>query len=98
MWNLTGRATAPSDGPCELIRTNDAVLLSAIEALLTAAHIPHVVTDRNVSILSGSINAFPRRILVGDCCVADARRLLIEAGYGHELDPTMTEGSDIRGG
>ena len=75
---------------CELVRTNDAVLLSAIEALLTGAHIPYLVTDRNVSVLAGSIDAFPRRILVGDCCFVDARRLLTEAGYGHEL-PQLDE-------
>jgi hypothetical protein len=43
------------------------------------------VTDRNVSVLLGSIEAFPCRIIVGDCCVSDARRLLEEAGYGREL-------------
>ncbi len=69
----------------ELMRTNDAVLLSATEALLAAAHIPYLVTDRNMSGLAGSIDAFPRRLLVRDCCVADARRLLTEAGLGHEL-------------
>ena len=74
--------------PAELIRTNDVVLLSAIEALLTEAHIPYLVTDRNVSVVAGSIEAFPQRIIVGDCCVSDARRLLAKAGYGRELYPT----------
>ena len=74
--------------PAELVRTNDSVTLSAIEALLTEAHIPYLVTDRNVSVLAGSIDAFPRRVVVGDCCVSDARRLLLEAGYGGELAPT----------
>ena len=71
--------------PAELVRTNDAVLVSAIEALLTEAHIPYLVTDRNVSTLAGSIEAFPLRIIVGDCCVSHARRLLDEAGHGREL-------------
>jgi multidrug efflux pump subunit AcrA (membrane-fusion protein) len=71
--------------PYEFARTNDAVLLSAIEALLTAAHILHLVTDRNVSVLAGLIDAFPRRILVRDCCDVDARRLLAEAGLGHDI-------------
>ena len=61
------------------------MVLSAIEALLTEAHVPYLVTDRNVSVLAGSIEAFPCRIIVGDCCVSDARRLLEEAGYGREL-------------
>ena len=72
----------------ELLQTNDLVLLSAVEALLTEARIPYLVTDRNVSVVAGSIAAFPRRIIVGDCCVSDARRLFAEAGYGRELPPT----------
>ncbi len=50
----------------ELVRTNDAVLISAIEALLNGAHIAHMVVDQNMSVLEGSIGIFPRRILVGE--------------------------------
>jgi hypothetical protein len=71
----------------ELVRTNDAVLISAIEALLTGAHIAHMVVDRNMSVLEGSIGIFPRRILVGDDEVQIARRLLEDAGFGNELRP-----------
>jgi hypothetical protein len=71
----------------ELIRTNDAVLVSAVQALLDAAHIPHLVFDQNMSVLEGSIGILPRRILVNECCIDDARRLLAEAGLGHELRP-----------
>ena len=71
----------------ELVRTNDPVLVSAIEALLDGARIPHVVADHNISVLEGSIGAFPRRILVHECCIEDARRLLAQAGLGHELRP-----------
>ena len=71
----------------ELIRANDAVLVSAVQALLDAAHIPHLVLDQNMSVLEGSIGILPRRILVNECCIADARRLLEEAGLGHELRP-----------
>jgi hypothetical protein len=69
----------------ELVRTNDAVLISAIEALLNGADIPHLVVDRNISVLEGSIGAFQRRILVGEDEIAAARELLVEAGYGNEL-------------
>ena len=48
----------------ELLRTNDAVLITAIEALLKGAQIEHMVADRNVSVMEGSIGIFPRRILV----------------------------------
>jgi Putative prokaryotic signal transducing protein len=71
----------------ELVRTNDAVLVSAVEALLNGAAIPHVVLDGNMSVLEGSIGILPRRILVEDGRVSDARRLLEEAGLGHELRP-----------
>ena len=71
----------------ELIRTNDAVLVSAVQALLDAAHIPHLVFDQDMSVLEGSIGILPRRILVNECCIDDARKLLAEAGLGHELRP-----------
>ena len=71
----------------ELVRTNDIVLVSAIQALLDGAKIPHLVLDGNMSVLEGSIGILPRRILVEECCVDDARALLEEAGLGHELRP-----------
>jgi NADH:ubiquinone oxidoreductase subunit K len=71
----------------ELVRTNDLVLISAIEALLNGANIEHVVLDQNMSVLEGSLGMLPRRILVGEDQVARARRLLQEAGLGHELRP-----------
>ena len=71
----------------ELVRTNDAVLISAIEALLNGARIKHLVVDQNMSVLEGSIGVFPRRILVGEEEVQMARRLLTDAGFGHELRP-----------
>jgi hypothetical protein len=69
----------------EIVRTNDAVLVSAIEALLTGAGIEHVVLDRNMSVLEGSLGVLPRRILVLDGLEARARQLLRDAGLGHEL-------------
>jgi hypothetical protein len=69
----------------EIVRTNDAVLVSAIGALLDSARIKHVVFDQNMSVLEGSLGILPRRVLVGEDDVAAARRLLAEAGLGHEL-------------
>ena len=69
----------------ELVRTNDAVLISAIEALLKGAHIDHLVVNQNMSVLEGSIGIFPRRILVGEDQLDAARQLLAEAGFGKEL-------------
>ena len=73
----------------ELLRTTDAVLISAIEALLNGARIKHLVVDQNMSVLEGSIGIFPRRILVGDDQVAAARALLTEAGFAGELRPDV---------
>ncbi len=69
----------------ELVRTNDAVLITAIEALLKGAQIEHMVLDRNMSVMEGSIGIFPRRILVDEEQFDAARRLLEEAGLAGEL-------------
>jgi Putative prokaryotic signal transducing protein len=69
----------------ELVRTTDAVLVSAIQALLNSARIKHLVVDQNMSVLEGSIGIFPRRILVEADELKMARRLLKDAGFGHEL-------------
>ncbi|HET7679416.1 MAG TPA: DUF2007 domain-containing protein [Xanthobacteraceae bacterium] len=71
----------------ELVRTNDIVLVSAIGALLDGARIPHMVLDQNMSVLEGSLGILPRRVLVPDDSVPAARRLLQDAGLGHELRP-----------
>ncbi|MCC6890068.1 MAG: DUF2007 domain-containing protein [Hyphomicrobiales bacterium] len=69
----------------EIVRTNDPVLISAIEALLKGAHISYGVFDQNMSVLEGSIGMLPRRLMVDEDDVAAARQLLREAGLGHEL-------------
>ena len=71
----------------ELVRTNDVVLVSAVVALLDGANIPHLVLDQNMSVLDGSLGILPRRIVVADDLVPAARRLLQDAGLGHELRP-----------
>lgn len=67
----------------ELLRTNDAVLLSWLGALLKDAGIEAVVLDAHTSVLEGSIGAIPRRLMVAAGDEAQARRLLRDAG----LDP-----------
>jgi hypothetical protein len=71
----------------EIVRTNDAVLITAIEALLKGAGIRHMVLDQNMSVLEGSLGIMPRRILVDEDSAARARRLLTDAGLAHELRP-----------
>lgn len=69
----------------ELVRTNNAVLISAIGALLEGAKIAHVVLDQNMSVLEGSLGILPRRVLVSEEDLDAARRLLSDAGLAHEL-------------
>ena len=71
----------------ELVRTNDAVLVSAIGALLDGAGIPYFVLDQNMSVLEGSIGILGRRMMVEEEDVRAARKLLADAGLGHELRP-----------
>ncbi len=69
----------------ELVRTNDPGIISVIEGLLSGAQIPYEVTDRNMSVLEGSITAIQIRILVPDDREAEARTLLDDADLGHWL-------------
>jgi hypothetical protein len=71
----------------EIVRTNDIVLISAIEALFNGANIRHMVLDQNMSVLEGSLGILPRRVLVADDQVRSARQLLEDAGLGKELRP-----------
>jgi len=71
----------------EIVRTNNAVLVTAIEALLNDAGIGCAVFDQNMSVLEGSVGVLPRRIMVVDEDEAPARRLLTDAGLGEELRP-----------
>lgn len=76
----------------ELLRTNDLVLVSFVEALLSDAGIGFHVADVNMSMAEGSIGAFPRRILVDEACLTRARRLLVDADLGRELPPEPGDG------
>lgn len=69
----------------EILRSNDLVLISAIEALFKAAEIIYFIADQHISGIEGSIGAFPRRILVDTDQLERARRLLTDAGFGPEL-------------
>ncbi|MCB1465422.1 MAG: DUF2007 domain-containing protein [Nitratireductor sp.] len=71
----------------ELVRTNDAVLVSFIEALLKDRDIGHMVLDLNMSVLEGSLGVLPRRVMVEDERYHEARRLLVDAGLDKELRP-----------
>ena len=67
----------------ELLRTNDPILLSWMTALLADQGIPAVVLDAHTAVLEGSVAAIQRRLMVGRDDVAQARRLMADAGVDH---------------
>jgi len=64
----------------ELLRTNDLVKLSWLQALLTEAGIPCLVLDGHTSVLEGSATAICRRLMVQSEDFPRARDLLLDAG------------------
>jgi hypothetical protein len=64
----------------ELVRTNDLVRMSFLQALLTDAGIEHVVLDTHMSITEGNANFIAPRLMVDSENYARAKRLLDEAG------------------
>lgn len=69
----------------EILRTNDLVLLSRVESILSEAEIHGLIADRHMSAVEGSLGFLPRRVLVAAEDAHRARRLLIEAGLAGEL-------------
>ncbi len=69
----------------EIMRTNDAVVISFAEALMRDAGIPVMVADQNMSIMEGSLGVLPRRVMVDPDEAERARRLLRDAGISDEL-------------
>jgi len=69
----------------EILRTNDLVLISAVEALLRSAGVGCFVADQNMAAVEGSLGFLPRRILVEREEAVRARRLLTDAGLADEL-------------
>lgn len=69
----------------ELVRTNDPVVISFIEALLRDAGIIFFVADQNMSMTEGSIGILQRRVMVEEGRLDEARTLLAEAGVAGEI-------------
>ena len=70
----------------KLTATTNPVLLSFIEALLSEANINYMIADQHISNTEGSIALFPRRVLVHDDDLAQAKRVLINAKLDDELE------------
>ncbi len=76
----------------EIVRTNNLVTISFIEALLKEAGIVPFVADQNMSVIEGSLGILPRRVLVPDDRADEARRILRDAGIGEELEKPKGKG------
>jgi len=63
-----------------MLRSNDAVLLSFAESVLQERGITSLIADQHISVIEGSIGAFPRRLLVREEEWSAAHRALREAG------------------
>jgi len=69
----------------ELVRTNDLVLISFVESVLTQGGVRFFVADNHMSAVEGSLGFLPRRILVDSDQCEQARQLLREVGLAREL-------------
>lgn len=69
----------------QLLRTNDLVRLSWLQALLADSGIASIVLDQYTSALEGSLGILPRRLMVHDEDFIQACRVLLDAGEGAEL-------------
>jgi hypothetical protein len=69
----------------ELIRTNNPALLTFVDALLKEAGLSYYIADQNISVMDGSIGAFPRRVLIDAGDEVAARRILSDADLADEL-------------
>jgi hypothetical protein len=69
----------------EIVRTNDLVLISAVESALQDADVPCFVADRHASVIDGSVNFVQMRVLVPEDRETEARDVLTEAELGQWL-------------
>lgn len=76
----------------ELLRTNDLVLISFVDALMKDARIEALVVDQNMSVIEGSLGVLPRRVLVPSDRLEEARQILRDAGVGGELPEPKRKG------
>ena len=66
----------------ELLRSNEMVFLSWVEALLKSEGVETFILDGHMSVLEGSVSAIPRRIMVSEKDYHRARGVLHESGEG----------------
>ena len=68
----------------ELLRTNNPVLISWLQALLTDEGLQVIVLDFHMSVMEGSILAIPCRVMVHDDHILRARWLLDAAEIDYD--------------
>ena len=68
----------------ELLRTNDPVRLSFLQALLRDSGIDSLILDHHTSLVEGNIGAIPRRLMVAEADYRRARAVLSAAGEAAE--------------
>ncbi|MBO0764460.1 MAG: DUF2007 domain-containing protein [Hyphomicrobiaceae bacterium] len=69
----------------DILYSNDAVVMNFAQAVLRQAGIASFVADEHISIVEGSIGAFPRRLQVPQEDWRQARVVLEEAGLSSWL-------------
>ncbi|HEX4184855.1 MAG TPA: DUF2007 domain-containing protein [Stellaceae bacterium] len=68
----------------ELLRSNDTVRLSWLQALLEDSGISSLILDHHTSLVEGNIGAIPRRLMVAERDYRRAWALLEAAGEDAE--------------
>lgn len=75
----------PGPPMIELLRTNDIVLISRVEALMAEHDIGFFVADQYMSAVEGSLGFLPRRVLIDADDLSRARMALHSVGLLSEL-------------
>ncbi|RPE66255.1 putative signal transducing protein [Pacificibacter maritimus] len=70
----------------QLLRTNNPMQIIYAKALLSDEDINCFEMDVHMSVLEGSIGILPRRLMVLDADLAQARRILIENDFELEAE------------
>ena len=63
-----------------ILRTTDITQIPYVKMLLSSEGINAFVFDENISLLEGSINIFPMRVMVSASDALKARNILLENG------------------
>ena len=80
-----------------VLKTNNPVLLSFAQTLLSEAKIESVVFDENASVMDGSLGILPRRLMVADDDFIRGQMVLRE-GMERRARPTVTTNDTFLGG